>query len=166
MEANALIDLAELRAVLEDFAEAAAKEYAAQLDRDGRRASGLLEDRIETIVRAGDREYIVALNLQDYWKYVENGTRGRKTGNPGRKFPPVNNILEWVNVKPNLPRPAGISPEQFARKVAGKIYWYGTEGKPSLATARAKTIAEWRAKISAALGHDMTNYIRKVVATE
>ena len=97
MEADALIDLAELRAVLEDFAEAAAKEYAAQLDRDGRRASGLLEDRIETIVRAGDREYIVALNLQDYWKYVENGTRGRKTGNPGRKFPPISIIFNGIN---------------------------------------------------------------------
>ena len=31
MEADALIDLAELRAVLEDFAEAAAKEYAYKL---------------------------------------------------------------------------------------------------------------------------------------
>ena len=79
MEANALIDLAELRAVLEDFAEAAAKEYAAQLDRDGRRASGLLEDRIETIVRAGDREYIVALNLPlKRWEAQFFGNRGIK----------------------------------------------------------------------------------------
>ena len=39
-----------------------------------------------------------SISLASYWKYVEYG---RKPG----KMPPVSKILEWVRVKPDLPRP-------------------------------------------------------------
>jgi hypothetical protein len=42
------------------------------------------------------RYLTISLNLQDYWKYVEDGTRPH--------FPPIEDILQWIKVKPVLPR--------------------------------------------------------------
>jgi hypothetical protein len=36
--------------------------------------------------------------LPEYWKYVEDG---RKSG----KYPPLETIKKWIEVKPVLPRP-------------------------------------------------------------
>lgn len=166
--ADELINLDNLLAVLEEYGEAVAEQYKANLVRDGRPASGKLQDSISTHVRVDGGDYIVEMDLEEYWKWIEHGTGGRsplaKIYNPNRKFPPVNKLLEWVRIKPRLPKPQGITEEQFARKIAGKIYWYGTEGKPSLEDAKRDVTAEWRERIEAALQHDMYNYIRKVLS--
>lgn len=159
-----LINFDKLSAALAEFADFAAEQYKANLIRDGRPASGELMNTITTSIRQGEKEWVVSLNLQDYWKYIEYGTKGRKTGNPGRKFPPVNKILQWVQIKPGLPKPATLPEQQdLARRIAGKIYWYGTKGKPSLEDAKQFAIAKYRQQISEALGHDMIDYIRKIV---
>lgn len=167
MEANTLIEFNELRKVLEEYAEFVADEYKRTLQRDGRPASGRLVQSIKTNVIVGESSFEVTMTLEDYWKWIEDGTSGRspqaKIYRPDRKFPPVNKILEWVKVKPNLPKPSNLSPEQFARKIAGKIYWYGTEGKPSLADAKKTTQEKFIARIGEALNKDMGYYIRKIM---
>lgn len=165
--ADDLINFDHLREVLEEYGEAVAEQYKANLVRDGRPASGKLQQSIVTRVRVNGGDYIVEMDLEEYWKWIEHGTGGRsplaKIHNPRRKFPPVNKLLEWVKVKPGLPRPQNLTQEQFARKIAGKIYWYGTEGKPSLEDAKRDVAAEWRERIEEALHHDMYYYIRKIL---
>lgn len=169
-----IINLDNLRAVLEDYGRAVAQRYKENLVRDGRPASGALERSITTRVRTDRGEFIVEMDLEEYWKYIEFGTGGRspsaKIYDPGRKFPPVNKLLEWVRVKPVIPRPGGDgkipTPEQLARRIAGKIFWYGTSGKPSLTDAMRDVTDEWRERIQEALGRDLGNYIRKVLSGE
>ena len=58
-----------------------------------------------------------------YWKYIEYGRR------PG-KFPPPNKILDWVKIKPVIPRPVnGIKPteKQLAFLISRKIARDGIE---------------------------------------
>ena len=43
------------------------------------------------------RYYRIYLQLEDYWKYLEYGTKPH--------FPPVDKIAEWIRIKPVLPRP-------------------------------------------------------------
>lgn len=59
-------------------------------------ASGRLVNSLGSFVVSGEGTYELFLRLEDYWKYVEYG-RG-----PG-KFPPLEKIKEWIDVKPVIP---------------------------------------------------------------
>lgn len=158
------MDFEELNKVLEEYRVFVEQQYKDNLIRDGRPASGALIDSIRTEVRFDGTTYEVTMYLQDYWKYIEEGTKGRKTGNPSRKFPPVDKILSWVQVKPNLPKPGTLEEQmKYARRIAGKIMWYGTKGKPSLEDAKRTAMDEFGDRIASALGRDITYYIVKVL---
>lgn len=168
--ADELLNLDELRAVLAEYGEAVKREYIANLKRDGRPASGKLIDSITTRVVAGDKEWEVRMSLEDYWKYIEYGTAGWFTGNASRKFPPVSAIQRWIEVKPILPRPDAKgripTPKQLAYLIGRKIQQFGTKGRADLTEAKMNVTEQYRERIAAALGHDMVNYIRKVMITE
>ena len=70
--------------------------------------------------------------MKDYWYYVENG---RKAG----KWPPIQNILDWIKIKPVLPRPNAEgklpTPQQLAFLIARKIGEEGTQGTQDLRKA-------------------------------
>lgn len=93
-------------------------------------ASGHLLNSINTRLEYNDQAFEVLLDIAGYWKYIESG---RKPG----KFPPVNAILEWIKVKPILPRPMknGKLPtdKQLAFLISRKIAEEGIEPKPILA---------------------------------
>ena len=59
-------------------------------------ASGLLGNSLSCIVQMEDGVYDLYISLQDYWKYVEYGRQ------PG-KFPPMDAIKQWIQVKPIIP---------------------------------------------------------------
>lgn len=119
-------------------------------------------------VEYGDDAFEVVLNLKEYWKYIEYGTKGWYTGNPGRKFPPANKILEWIRVKPVIPRPDSRgripTPQQLAYLIGRKIQQFGTKGRADLTEAKMNVTERYRQRIAEALGHDMKDYIRKIVA--
>lgn len=162
--ADELMNLDNLRAVLEEYGRAVAEQYKSNLRRDGRPASGDLIQSITTRVVSGDREWEVQMSLKDYWKYIEYGTRGRLTGNPSRKFPPVSAILRWIQVKPSFPSPASL-PEQksLAYLIGRKIRDFGTKGRADLTEAKMTVTEQWRDRISAALGRDMAVYIERII---
>lgn len=166
--ADELLNLDELRAVLEEYGRAVRQEYIDNLKRDGRPASGKLIDSITTRVVAGDKEWEVRMSLEDYWKYIEYGTRGWYTGNTSRKMPPVSAILKWIEVKPVIPRPDAKgripSPQSLAYLIGRKIRDFGTKGRADLTEAKMNITEQYRERIAAALGHDMVNYIRKVMS--
>lgn len=127
-----LIDLPHVQAVMEEMAIAIRNEYQDNLIRNDRIASGDLLNNIEYEVTRGDFTYTIYVKMKDYWYFVENG---RKAG----KWPPIDNILRWITVKPVLPRPNAEgklpTPQQLAFLIARKIGEEGTEGTQDLRKA-------------------------------
>ena len=162
-----LIDLTELQKVLQDLANDIRDNYKEHLQSNDRYTergvpSGYSErliDSVTTQVIVGDNAYEVTMTLNDYWKYVEDDTRPH--------FPPVSKILEWVNIKPVLPRPDRNgripSPQSLAFLIGRAISEHGTKGSHDLRDTKDEVIPWYRERIAIALGHDMENYIRKIV---
>ena len=166
-----LLELTELQKVLQDFATDIRDRYRDVLANNDHIASRKLVDSIKTQVVIGDNYYEVTMTLEDYWKYVEEDTPPH--------WPPRDAILKWIEVKPIIPRPDDNgripSPKQLAfligRAMAGqspnqeklKNPNGGTTGTHDLAQTMEDILPWWREQISQALGHDMENYIRKIV---
>lgn len=73
-----------------------ATQYKNTLKLEGKVATGNLSN-FTTEIQQDNRWFSIIFNLQDYWKYVENG---RKPG----KFPPIDVITRWIQVKPIIPK--------------------------------------------------------------
>lgn len=157
-----LLRLDNLRAVLEEYGEAVAEEYRQNLIKSDRLASERLLRSIRTSFRVADHEYIVEMTLEDYWKYVEEDTRPH--------WPPPDKLLQWIRVKPVIPRPDAKGripkPEQLAFLIGRKISRFGTKGSHDLRDAKRDVTVAWRKRLEEALGHDLQFYIVKVLHGE
>lgn len=156
---NELIDFTELQQVLQDFAKDIRERYMDVLANNDHIASKKLMDSIKTEVVVGKYSYEITMTLEHYWKYVEYDTKPH--------FPPPSAILKWIQVKPVIPRPDKNgripTPKQLAFLIGRHIDTFGTTGTHDLQQTKDDIIAWYKDKISAALGRDMTNYIRKLV---
>lgn len=154
-----LIDLTELQQVLQEFAEDIRDRYRDVLAKNDHIASRKLVDSIKTQVEVGENYYEVTMTLEDYWKYVEYDTKPH--------FPPPDAILKWIQIKPVIPRPDanGRIPtqKQLAFLIGRKIAREGTTGTHDLEQTKEDILPWWKEQISKALGHDIENYIRKLV---
>lgn len=93
-----------LYAALEAYGEEVRQLYQLRLISEDKRATGNLINTVESFVVSNGEEFIVTFRLQDYFKYVEEGiSPAGKYGNPSWKAYPF--ILNWIRVKPVLPRP-------------------------------------------------------------
>lgn len=166
--ANELIQFDNLRAVLEEFAQEFKDQYRAGLLSHGR-FTQYGEDRlvdsvdanqVQAMVREGDEAWTVTINLNEYWKYVENDTRPH--------WPPPSAILRWVEIKPVLPHPDANgripSPRSLAYLIGRKISREGTTGSHDFKTAQETTIERFRVRIRVAMVRDVQNYVRQVLA--
>lgn len=125
-----------LRSVLLDYAIALQNKYKDNLLLSDRVATGELVKSVQYKTDFKDKEFIICLELEDYYKYVENGTKPH--------FPPVNAILNWIKAKPVLPTPINgklPTPQQLAYLIGRKISEVGTEGSHDLEKS-SKTISE------------------------
>ena len=171
-----LINFDELNAVLADYAKEAEEIYKYQISLGGKNASRNLVNTIKSNVVVGENAYEVTLTLQEYWKYIEGGRKGKTSSPPGAKykaaFPPVDAILNWILVKPVLPRPSAdgkmekLRPKSLAYLIGRKIEEEGIEPHPALKTTQEELMKMYRERLSAALGHDVSAYIAKVVAVK
>ena len=159
-----------LQQILDDFTKDVAETYRSLLLRDGKNATGSLISSIKPMTpELVDGTFECSLSLAPHWKYVENGRR------PG-KFPPIENILEWVKVKPELVRPnrlgrkelssnqkapAGrlIAPKQLAFLVARKIATKGIQPGNQLEEAMDIVYARWKDRIDAAITADIESIL-------
>lgn len=120
-----MIAFTHLQEALAQYGQAIADRYKENLEVSGRRATGNLITSVNTMVTVNELSFVIELQLEDYWKYVEEG---RKAGG----FPPVNKILEWIKVKPILPTPManGKLPteRQLAYLIGRKIANEGFQG--------------------------------------
>lgn len=115
---------------------------------NGSNASGKLSKSIKGKVKQSGKWLEVSISLEDYWKYIEYGTRPH--------FPPINAIKQWIKVKPILPRPLsnGKLPttDQLAFLIARKISKVGTKSQPFL----QKSITDF----------DLVSKVYKIVSDE
>ena len=149
-----------LTEVLNEFADAFIENARNNLDANQSNASYNLYNSFEKVIEVGEDYFKVSISLADYWQYLENG-RG-----PG-KFPPVDKIKEWIEVKPINPTPLsnGKTPsvEQLSFLISRKIANEGTEGKPFFEPAKEQTIREFEDKINEAVEEDVSNFILELV---
>lgn len=155
MDKNSL-DLNTIKEITNLFA-AAIKD---KLEENGSNATHQLSNSIKDIVKFDGKYLTVSIQLEDYYKYVENG---RKVG----KFPPVEKIKEWIKVKPVIPRGKnGKVPNenQLSYLIGRKIAREGTRANPFL----EPTIRDFKLvdKIYAAVNSMLTDEINKVVSEE
>ena len=193
MEENTLTDLSELNRVLQEYAKEAENIYRYQLSLGGKNASRNLAESARAEVVVNGTSYEVVMNLQEYWKFVERGRAG-KDSSPQKKnigdlpttlpsdtrtelnmhpsraaFPPVSAIMNWISVKPILPRPDAsgkmqqLKPKSLAFLIGRKIYEEGIEPHPALATTIQELDRLYKDKIAEALGKDVGAYIKKLV---
>lgn len=162
-----LFEMPETEKVLWELAAAVKEDYKKRLTGSKHIASKTLVNSITQEVIVGDATYEVVLHLEDYWKYVENDTRGRQTGLPGRKDPPFDAIYKWVRVKRILPRPndKGKIPTQrsLAWMIAHKIGEYGTKGSHDLEKTKDSIIPPYIERLQAAIGEDAIVYINRYI---
>lgn len=154
-----LINLENVFSTLEEYAREVRNKYQDNLITNNRIASGNLLNSVEYQVVYNGVEYEVQLRLQDYWKYIEYGTRPH--------FPPMDKILEWVMVKPVLPRPDANgripTPKQLAYLIARKISRKGTEGSHDLEDAITEINERYRDKLVYSLQKDMSVLMKVIV---
>ena len=85
-----------IQRVLEALGDQITDVYRRKLYDGNSNASGLLGNSLSCIVKTEDGIYDLYISIQDYWKYVEYGR------SPG-KFPPIDAIRQWIQVKPVIP---------------------------------------------------------------
>lgn len=134
---------------LYDYKEKLIRNYQITLIAENVHASGRL-GRISGAVNMNGRFLQIDINIEDYWRIVENGRR------PG-KFPPPDAIIEWIRVKPIMPRETGKIPSEksLAYLIGRKIARDGIPGKHPFSSANDKTYEEFKNKISEAITIDI-----------
>ena len=113
---------------IQDITERFCQELKNKIDSNNSNASGELSKSINGIVKQNGKYIVISISLDDYWKYIEYGTKPH--------FPPIDAIKKWISVKPVLPRPLknGKLPteNQLAYLIGRKISKVGTKAKPFL----------------------------------
>lgn len=146
-----LISFDNLLQVLGEYGQAIRNEYQDNLIRSDRVASGGLLNSVEFEVIQQGRRFLVNLNLAEYWRFLEEGTKPH--------LPPISALLDWIKVKPILPRPGDNgkipTPLQLAFAIRNKIGKEGTEGSQDLQKAQRTIMPQWEEKIADAFTRDV-----------
>lgn len=175
--ADELLNLSNLRSLLEDMARDVRDGYKEELERNGHYTTlgpdaRKLLNSIRTQVVVRDTAYEVTMTLEHYWKYVEEGVKGDRNStspynNPGWKAYP--HIARWIEFKPILPRPGANgripTPKSLAYLLTRSIVKHGTRGTHDLEKTKDAVITAYRDKLEAALQRDLYDYILKVTKT-
>ena len=119
--------MAELKVTTDIVAAATELLAAYKTALEPSKASGNLVDSANVTVDYDGRYFNIYFEIQDYWKYVENGTQPH--------FPPVSAIEEWIRVKQLVPQAINgrvPSTKGLAYMIARKISIEGTKGNQAL----------------------------------
>ena len=159
---DGLLRLDNTERVLQEYAVEFRNMYQDNLIRSDRIASGELLNNIRTQVRVNGTTYEVLLTLSDYWKYVEDDTRPH--------WPPRNAILQWVRIKPVIPRPDAYgripTPQSLAYLISRKIARFGTEGSHDLRKTQQVMNADIRQRLEEAFALDVSESFARFIRLE
>ena len=119
-------------------------------------ASDKLYNSFNIDINLDNTTYTVDINLEDYWIFVENGRKA------GGKFPPLNAILDWIKIKPIIPKSVnGVKPnnKQLAFLIGRSIAEKGIKAKPIMAETTEELQEAFLSDIVDAIKKDIYNYI-------
>ena len=141
-------------ALLNSFAQTIVNRYK---DKISEYASGKLYKTIDYSITSQTDSYLVTINLEDYWKFIE---RGRSAG---AKMPPVSAIENWIKVRKILPRPISLKSgrqrvptvQQLAYVIARSIAKNGIKPRPFMRESIEDTMKDFKSKLSAAVREDV-----------
>ena len=143
------------------------KEYAIELRNtlqdsyinDDRIATGDLLNSVEYIIEKDDRQIEVSLQLEEWWKYVEEDTKPH--------FPPPDAMLNYIKAKPILPKPDKNgklpTPNQFAYLIGRKISEVGTTGTHNVRDTVRLMNERYEEKIGQAISEDINNELDVII---
>lgn len=156
-----LFKLTHLTEILQELADNVRQGYVDKLVKNGRPTTeNTLASTVTAEVEVNGTNYLAVLNLQEYWKYVEEGTKPH--------WAPIKPLIHWVEVKPLIPRPDKNgklpTPTQLAYAVRWKIHEEGTKGTHDLKETTDVLLARYQELIAEALGRDTFEYIEKLIS--
>ena len=126
-------------------------------------AQGKLYKTINFEITKGSSNYIVTINLEEYWKYIEKGRRA------GAKMPPVSAIENWIKVRKIIPRPVALKSgkqrvptvQQLAYVIARSISRKGIAPRPFMRESIEDTMKDFKSKLSAAVREDVLDNLEQ-----
>ena len=143
------------------------KDYAIELRNtlqdsyitDDRIATGDLLNSVEYIIEKDDRQIEVSLQLEEWWKYVEEDTKPH--------FPPPDAMLNYIKAKPVLPKPDRNgklpTPNQLAYLIGRKISEVGTTGTHNVRDTVRLMNERYEEKIGQAISEDINNELDVII---
>lgn len=150
---------ANVEEVLGRLAEDLRENYKNALLQSDRVASRKLYQSVRTQVVFGLNSWDVQMSLEDYWKYVENDTLPH--------WPPRDKILQWILIKPVIPRPDVRgeipTPQQLSFLISRKIARVGTEGSHDLEKTVEAMLPQYIEELTQALQKDATAYVHNLM---
>lgn len=154
-----LLQLTELTAILQELGENVKRGYINKLVLNGHptRENTLASTVGVKVVHKGTT-YSAVLRLQEYWKYVEYGTKPH--------WPPPAAIARWIEIKPVQPYPDSRgripTPKQLTYLISRKIARFGTKGTHELQQTKDVLLGYYKGRIKEALKRDVFDYIQKI----
>lgn len=137
-----------LQEALQGYIAEVAEMYKNNLIKDGKKASGDLIRSIKPKIQINDFEYTLELELEDYWKYVENGSKPH--------FPPVDALIKWIEKKPIRPKDGLVkNNEQLAYLIGRKISREGIKPGNQLSKSIEEANQKWMPIIDEAVTEDL-----------
>lgn len=141
-------------ALLNSFAQTIINRYK---DKISEYASGKLYKTIDYTITSKSDSYLVTINLEAYWFFLEKGRRA------GAKMPPVSAIDNWIKVRKILPRPVTLKSgkqrvptvPQLAFIIARSIAKKGIQPRPFMRESLEETMKDFQSKLSAAVREDV-----------
>lgn len=148
--------------ILEQYANDIRNSYQDSLIKNDRIASGYLLNNIDFKVINEGNVFNVTFMMPKYWEYVEYNTKPH--------LPPVNKILEWIQVKPILPQPNDKgklpTPESLAWAIAKKIEKSGTKGTHDLENTVNDVLTNFTRDLQKAFQQDLNETLLTIFANK
>lgn len=141
-------------ALLNSFAQTIVNRYR---DKISEYSSGNLYKTIDYTITSKSDSYLVTINLEEYWVFLENGRRA------GAKMPPISAIEKWIKVRKILPRPVTLKSgkqrvptvQQLAYVIARSIAKKGIKPRPFMRESIEDTMKDFNSKLTAAVREDV-----------
>lgn len=155
MSNNLSIEWKHLKQVLEEYGDWFIARYRENLSNGNHNATSTLSNTIEKIVEVGDDKFSVSVSLEDYWVYLDKGTRPH--------WCPIQPLIDWVQVKGIVPRAMsnGRVPtvSQLAHMVQHKIAKEGTPATNTFTDAKQATYEHFEEAIALAIQEDVDEWV-------
>lgn len=154
-----------LERVLNEFADAFIQTARDNLQANGTNASNTLYDSFQKIIEIGEDSYSVSISLEDYWKYIEEGTGPQHLPDARSAYwPKIEPLKEWVANKPGVPKDDGFAyAVRWAIRNGTAEHPPGTKPQPFFEPAKEQTIRDFEMRINQAIEEDVSNYILEIV---